>query len=76
MRYCGREFHPQELKLIRELIAEDPTRTRAHLSRLICEQLSWFKVDGGLKEMSCRVAMLRMQNDGLIQLPLPRRPSG
>lgn len=34
--------------------------------------LSWYKADGGLKEMSCRVAMLRMQEDGLIKLPAPR----
>lgn len=34
--------------------------------------LSWYKADGGLKEMSCRVAMLRMQEDGLIRLPPPR----
>lgn len=73
MRYCGREFHPQELELIRELIAKDPSLTRADLSRLVCKNLDWYKADGGLKEMSCRVAMLRMQNHGLIQLPAPRR---
>jgi len=35
--------------------------------------LSWYKTDGGLKDMSCRVAMLRMQDDGLIQLPVSLR---
>jgi hypothetical protein len=35
--------------------------------------LDWYKPDGGLKEMSCRVAMLRMHRDGLIELPPPRR---
>ncbi len=73
MRYCGRDFHQQELQQIRALIAEDSTRTRADLSRLVCAMLRWFKADGGLKEMSCRVAMLRMQDDELIQLPPPRR---
>jgi hypothetical protein len=34
--------------------------------------LDWHRPDGGLKDMSCRVAMLRMQDDGLIQLPSPR----
>jgi hypothetical protein len=72
MRYCGRDFHPQELQQIRELIAEDSSRTRADLSRLVCKILHWYKADGGLKEMSCRVAMLRMQDDELIQLPPPR----
>jgi len=31
----------------------------------------WLKPDGKLKEMSCRVAMLRMHTDGLIKLPEP-----
>ena len=72
-RYCGRDFSEAELTLIRTLIAEDPRRTRADLSRLACQAMHWFKPDGGLKEMSCRVAMLRMQEDGLIQLPPPTR---
>ena len=71
-RYCGRDFSEAELTLIRTLIAEDPTRTRADLSRLACQFMRWFKPDGGLKDRSCRVAMLRMQEDGLIQLPPPK----
>jgi len=35
--------------------------------------LQWLKPDGKLKEMSCRVAMLRMKNDDLIKLPEPLR---
>ena len=71
-RYCGRDFHADEIALIRQLIAEDPTRTRAELSRLTCRALQWRKADGGLKDMSARVAMLRMHEDGLIELPPPR----
>ena len=72
MRYCGRDFSEAELTLIKTLIIDDPGRSRAALSRLTCQALNWLKPDGGLKEMSCRVAMLRMQEDGLIQLPSPR----
>lgn len=71
-RYCGRDFSKQELDLIRQLISENPSATRAVLSRLTCQAVHWYKIDGGLKEMSCRVAMLRMQDDGLIKLPAPR----
>jgi len=71
MRYCGRDFPTEELELIRRLITEDPTRTRADLSRRLCERIGWYKADGGLKEMSARVAMLRMHEDGLIHLPPP-----
>ena len=71
-RYCGREFSEEEIAEIRRLIAEDPHRTRAELSRLTCRVLGWYKADGGLKDMSARVAMLRMHADGLIILPPPR----
>lgn len=72
VRYCGREFSAAELSSIRHLIAAHPTATRAHLSRRVCERLDWRRHDGRLKDMSCRVAMLRMQGDGLLRLPPPR----
>jgi Druantia protein DruA len=71
-RYCGRAFTNPEIEQIRALIDEDLQRSRAELSRLTCLLLNWYKADGGLKDMSCRVAMLRMAEDGLITLPAPR----
>ncbi len=71
MRYCGREFSEQEISLIRQLRKENSNLNRTRLSKLVCEKLQWLKPNGGLKEMSCRVALIRMQADGLIQLPLP-----
>jgi hypothetical protein len=73
-RYCGRHFRAEEIAQIRRLIAEAPGRTRAELSRLTCQVLGWYKADGGWKDMSARVAMLRMHRDGLIELPPPRHP--
>ncbi len=72
MRYCGRTFTQIELSNIKELIASNPKATRAALSRFVCQLLQWYRLDGRLKEMSCRVAMLRMHEDGLLQLPPPR----
>ncbi len=72
MRYCGREFSAADLCSIRQLIADHSTATRARLSRLVCDHLDWRRGDGRLKDMSCRVAMLRMQDDALLQLPPPR----
>jgi hypothetical protein len=71
-RYCGRTFSQNEIEWMRALIAKDSNRSRAELSQLTCRRLNWLKADGGLKEMSARVAMLRMQDDGIIQLPPPR----
>jgi hypothetical protein len=72
-RYCGRDFTNKELDQIRSLIKENPQFYRAKLSREVCQTLRWLKPDGKLKDMSCRVAMLRMQKDGLIELPEPLR---
>jgi len=71
-RYCARTFTGAEIARIRELIAARPDATRAELSRIVCHEFSWMRPDGRSKEMSCRVAMLRMQRDGLLQLPPPR----
>jgi hypothetical protein len=43
------------------------------LSYRVCEALDWRKADGSLKDMSCRVALLRLHREGLIELPAPRR---
>jgi len=74
--YCGRSFDKAQVDLIRALIAEHPHLNRAQLSRLMCEALPWQGVDGRSKQMSCRVALLRMQEDGLIELPPPRNGNG
>jgi hypothetical protein len=70
-RYCGRDFTLKEFELIRVLIKHNPDFNRMRLSKEVCRILQWLKPDGKLKDMSCRVAMLRMQKDGLIQLPPP-----
>lgn len=73
VRYCGRDFTPTEVELIRELL-NVPQMNRARLSREVCERLGWRRDNGGLKDMSCRVVLNRMHADGLITLPAPRNP--
>ncbi len=73
-RYCGRRFAASELELIRGLIAQrQPRLSRTALSQAVCRALHWRKPDGGLKQVSARVALLRMQRDGLLRLPAARR---
>ena len=76
IRYCGRLFTIQEMDWIRRLMASEPKLNRAQLSRRVCNELHWLRPDGRSKEMSCRVAMLRMQRDGLITLPRPQKGNG
>src|ERR1019366_2667665 len=75
-RYCGREFSAAELDHIRELLELRPALGRVVLSRRISQDLGWLNVLGQPKEMSCRVALLRMEKDGLIGLPPPLRKKG
>ena len=76
MRYCGRHFESTEIDAIRAMIEDDPRLSRYRLSTMVCDRLNWRRPDGGLKDMSCRVALLRMQDDGLLLLPPPRRKNG
>ena len=64
-RYCGRHFTDIELEQIRSLIERHPELNRTRLSKEVCQMFRWLKPDGKVKDMSCRVAMLRMERDGI-----------
>ncbi len=77
--YCGREFSPDDIQTIRDLMHQHPTLKRSPLSRKLCELWNWTKPNGELKDMTCRVALSRLQAAGLItlapsQIPNARRP--
>ncbi|MDA8040317.1 MAG: DUF4338 domain-containing protein [Actinomycetota bacterium] len=74
LRYCGRDFTETELELARQLASTLPTR-RA-IADALCEELSWLRPDGRRKDMSARVALLRMERDGLVTLPPPKNGNG
>ena len=73
MKYCGRQFSELEIESIRDLISTEPNLSRYKISVRVCEKLNWKRSNGRFKDMSCRVALLRMQADGLIDLPAARR---
>ena len=75
-RYCGREFSGADLAHIRALLEIRPALGRVALSRRVCQDLGWLNALGQPKEMSARVALLRMEKDGVIQLPAPRSQNG
>lgn len=74
--YCARAMSTADIQTITTLIEQNPALTRAALSRLLCELWQWRKPNGELKDMTCRVALLRMAADGLIVLPPSRMSSG
>lgn len=69
LKYSGRRFSLTEIEHIRYLIENRPEISRAALSRQVCQDIKWFRPDGRLKDMRCRVVLLKMQEDGLLKLP-------
>ena len=67
--YCGRVFTESELECIRAVIGEDTTRNRTGISRIVCEQLKWYRPDGTPKTASMSHVLVKMEADGHITLP-------
>ena len=65
--YSGRFFSDAEIDRIRQWIREDPSLKRTPLSRKICQSFGWVKPNGTLTALSCRMALLRMERDGLFE---------
>jgi len=73
--YCGREFSSDDIQTIRDLMHQHPTLKRSPLSRKLCELWNWTKPNGELKDMTCRVALSRLQAAGLITLAPSQIPN-
>ena len=73
---CGHTFLPEDLETIRGIVASKPPPNRRQIATRTCELLGWKRPDGRLKEMSCRVALLRLEKLGLIRLPPPQKSNG
>jgi len=69
MEVCGQEFTPSLLARIGEAVASVPGLSRSRLSRLVCEWLDWFDGRERPKQMSARVALGRLAQQGLVELP-------
>ncbi len=61
VRYCGRDFTPQDLDGIRAIIASPERPHRTAMAQAVCRLFNWVKPDAGLKVVSCSVALKRMQ---------------
>jgi len=73
---CGRRFSQNDIFAIGAFIASHPAACRREIATWACECFGWLGPSGRPKEMSCRVALLRLQAMGRIQLPPPLKQSG
>lgn len=74
MIVCRQTFSEPTLAYIQATIEREPGISRVALSRRVCGKLNWRSPNGKLKEMSCRVALLKLDRRGVIRLgPLGHR---
>lgn len=75
MLIAGRHFSEEILTRIRSRVEGDPALTRTALSREVCTWMEWQGADGQPKDMSCRVALLKLARRGVIWLPIGKNVS-
>jgi hypothetical protein len=71
----GRPFGPQQLAQIQALIAQEGDWSRYRLSRELARLWDWRTPQGQLKDMAARTLLLKMQEQGWIELPPKRMKS-
>ncbi len=69
MLVCGQHFTDEVIRKINKSVESEPTISRRALSLRVCQWLNWRSPNGKLKEMSCRVALLKLHRQGVVELP-------
>jgi hypothetical protein len=64
-----RRIGEEDLRLIRQLIAEEGQKGRSHLSSRLCEIWNWRQANGRFREIACRDLLRRLHAQGLVELP-------
>ena len=72
MKIFGFEFGKEWIERIRAAMLEEPQISRAGLSRRLCEWLGWRSVTGQLRELDARKVLLKLEHEGMIELPSAR----
>ena len=69
---CGREFRPEVLHHLNELVREDAALSGNALAREACALLAWYSPDGRPALSSAKVALRKLQRRGRLSLPPPK----
>lgn len=73
-RYRSRELTVQDIDFIQATITEHYSKGRSHISSVLCKAWNWIQPNGKLKEYAARDLLLRLEENGLIELPPRLRP--
>lgn len=72
----GQHFSQDTLERIQQTLADEPSVSQLELSRRVCQWLDWRSPNGQLQDMSCRKALARLEQQGLVKLSRPDRTYG
>jgi hypothetical protein len=76
MHVCGQHFSPSVLGRIQETVDKEPSLSRLELSRRVCQWLDWYSPNGRPQDMSCRKALAKLHQRGLLDLPQQKKTYG
>lgn len=76
MYICGQHFSQSILARVQETVQTEPSMSRLVLSRRVCEWLNWRSPSGRLQEMSCRKALAKLNQRGVLDLPRQEKTYG
>jgi hypothetical protein len=71
----GRPFGPEELAQVQALLGQQADWSRYRLSRELARRWDWRTPQGQLKDMAARTLLLKLQEQGWIELPPARMKS-
>ncbi|MBS3756930.1 MAG: DUF4338 domain-containing protein [Desulfobacterales bacterium] len=74
-QFCGRQFSPEEMTLVCEVVSTCGGISRQELAYTVCELLDWKRANGKLKERECRDFLEHLEQLGLLKLP-EKKPTG
>jgi hypothetical protein len=73
-RYRARDLTGQDIEEIRQTVALHADKGRSHISRILCQRWNWLQPNGQYKEYAARDLLLRLEEQGHVQLPPRLRP--
>ena len=69
---AGRDFSKTEVQEICETVEMFPRLARSELACTVCEQFEWLTASGSPKRHACEKLLVKLENQGLLQLPTLR----
>lgn len=67
--YSGKQINADDILFIKNLIKNNPGRSRRFISKELCRLWNWRQPNGYIKDMVCRGLLKKLEDNGLIIQP-------